>query len=320
MRIARLLLVSIALLIASGAGCGGGDDGSAGSIPADLFDDVGRVPAMVPSPTGVSTTAVTSSPTTTSLATTNATDVTDPTNATDVTDPTNATDVTDPTNATDVTDPTASETTTTIPERVEAGAVADSVDGNRVLVIGDSLMASTAPRNEGAMCAVLGGRGWSVELAAETGQHVEFGVEVLDERLEADEWDAVVVMLGNNYRNDPGHFAEQMATIVDLIAPRPTILFTVTEFEPSRAEVNDIIRFIAGDRSNVVVADWAAETASPDSPLLTDDGLHLSDAGRLRLAAVVGDTLGDAPSPSTQGICLDSPFEDDSGATIPPSD
>ena len=301
MRYARLFLVSIGLLVASGAGCGNGDDGSAGSIPADLFDDVGRVPEMVPSPTGVSTTAVTSSPTTTSPATTSPV----------------TTDVVD---GTDVTDPTASETITTIPERVEAGAVADSVDGNRVLVIGDSLMASTAPRNEGAMCAVLGGRGWSVELAAETGQHVEFGVEVLDERLEAEEWDAVVVMLGNNYRNDPGQFAEQMATIIDLIAPRPTILFTVTEFEPSRAEVNDIIKLIAGDRSNVVVADWAAETASPDSPLLTDDGLHLSDAGRLRLAAVVGDTLGDAPSPSTQGICLDSPFEDDSGATIPPSD
>ncbi|MEJ7720997.1 MAG: SGNH/GDSL hydrolase family protein [Ilumatobacteraceae bacterium] len=301
MRIARLLLVSIALLIASGAGCGGGDDGSAGSIPADLFDDVERVPEMVPSPTGVSTTTVTSSPTTTSPATT-------------------APVTTDATDVTDVTDATGTETTTTIPERVEAGAVADSVDGNRVLVIGDSLMASTAPRNEGAMCAVLGGRGWSVELDAETGQHVEFGVEVLDARLDAGEWDAVVVMVGNNYRNDPEQFAEQMATIVDLIAPRPTILFTVTEFEPSRAEVNDIIRFIAGDRSNVVVADWAAETASPDSPLLTDDGLHLSDAGRLRLAAVVGDTLGDAPSPSTQGICLDSPFEDDSGATIPPSD
>ncbi len=306
MRYARLLLVSIGLLVASGAGCGNGDDGSAGSIPADLFDDVGRVPEMVPSPTGVSITAVTSSPTTSSPTTTS------PATTSPVT--------TDATDVTDVTEPTASETTTTIPERVEAGAVADSVDGNRVLVIGDSLMASTAPRNEGAMCAVLGGRGWSVELAAETGQHVEFGVEVLDERLEAGEWDAVVVMLGNNYRNDPGQFAEQMATIIDLIAPRPTILFTVTEFEPSRAEVNDIIKFIAGDRSNVVVADWAAETASPDSPLLTDDGVHLSDAGRLRLAAVVGDTLGDAPSPSTQGICLDSPFEDDSRATIPPSD
>jgi len=303
-RIPRPLLVSIALLVASGAGCGGGDDGSAGSIPADLFDDVGRVPEVVPSPTGVSTTTVTSSPTTTSPATTSPVTTTSPAT----------------TNATDVTDPTNTETTTTIPERVEAGAVADSVDGNRVLVIGDSLMASTAPRNEGAMCAVLGGRGWSVELDAETGQHVEFGVEVLDARLDADEWDAVVVMLGNNYRNDPEQFAEQMATIVDLIAPRPTILFTVTEFEPSRAEVNDIIRFIAGDRSNVVVADWAAETASPDSPLLINDGLHLSDAGRLRLAAVVGDTLGDAPSPSTQGICLDSPFEDDSGATIPSSD
>ena len=304
MRIPRPLLVSIALLVASGAGCGGGDDGSAGSIPADLFDDVGRVPEVVPSPTGVSTTTVTSSPTTTSPATTSPVTTTSPAT----------------TNATDVTDPTNTETTTTIPERVEAGAVADSVDGNRVLVIGDSLMASTAPRNEGAMCAVLGGRGWPVELDAETGQHVEFGVEVLDARLDADEWDAVVVMLGNNYRNDPEQFAEQMATIVDLIAPRPTILFTVTEFEPSRAEVNDIIRFIAGDRSNVVVADWAAETASPDSPLLINDGLHLSDAGRLRLAAVVGDTLGDAPSPSTQGICLDSPFEDDSGATIPSSD
>lgn len=299
MRNVRPLLASIALLAVSGAGCGSGDDGSAGSIPADLFDDVGRVPEVVPSPTGVSTTTVTSSPPTTTPVNTPTTDTTD---------------------VTDATDPTASDTTTTIPERVEAGAVADSVDSNRVLVIGDSLMASTAPRNEGAMCAVLGGRGWSVELAAETGRHVEFGVEVLDERLEADEWDAVVVMLGNNYRNDPGQFAEQMATIVDLIAPRPTILFTVTEFEPSRVEVNDIIRFIAGDRSNVVVADWAAETASPDSPLLTDDGLHLSDAGRLRLAAVVGDTLGDAPSPSAQGICLDSPFEDDSGATIPPSD
>src|SRR5262245_15564757 len=56
------------------------------------------------------------------------------------------------------------------------GAVlADLVEGTRVLMIGDSIMASTSSRYGGEMCKELVPRGWSVEVDAETGRFIDFG-------------------------------------------------------------------------------------------------------------------------------------------------
>ena len=55
---------------------------------------------------------------------------------------------------------------------------------------------------------------------------------------------------------------------------------------------------------NVRVIDWAGETAK-DPALLGGDGLHLSDLGRARFAALLADELGRAPGGyGTEGECL----------------
>ena len=59
-------------------------------------------------------------------------------------------------------------------DRRRSGPVGRLVDGNRLLVIGDSIMASTTERYGGAMCSRLVPMGWAVEIDAESGQHIEF--------------------------------------------------------------------------------------------------------------------------------------------------
>ena len=181
-------------------------------------------------------------------------------------------------------------------------------------MIGDSIMASTSSRYGGEMCKELVPRGWDVEMDAESGRFVDFGDRVLDSRLD-DRWDVAVVMLGNNYGADKVVFAEYLEDIVDRLAPRPTVLLTVTEFRPDRADVNDAIYEIAADYDNVRVVDWAAETAD-DPTLVGGDGLHLSNEGRVRYADIVGRALGRAPG-FGEGDCLGSDFTDDSAVTIP---
>ena len=79
---------------------------------------------------------------------------------------------------------TAQRRTTTTDRTVERlEPVGRLVDGNRVLVIGDSILASISNRHGGQLCDRLVPRGWAVEVNAETGQHVEYGRQVLRRRL-----------------------------------------------------------------------------------------------------------------------------------------
>ncbi len=196
-------------------------------------------------------------------------------------------------------------TTTTEP----AEPIGERVNGNRVLMIGDSLLASTAPRFGGPMCEVLGKQGWSVAIEAEQNQFVPFGDVVLDERLEKSDapvWDAAAIFLGNNFDGDVDKFTLRMIDYVKRLAPRPTMLFTMTEVDGDRVELNRLIRDLAASNEHVVVIDWA--TISADHPdLLASDGLHLSKAGELRLAEVTAAALGEAPD-ADEVKCLKTIF------------
>ena len=89
-------------------------------------------------------------------------------------------------------------------------------------------------------------------------------------------------MLGNNYRNDPEQFDEQIEDVLDLLAPAPVLLLTVTEFEDAQVEVNYVLGAEAAERDNVQVVDWAKRTRHDDS-LVGADGLHLSERGKVAL-------------------------------------
>ena len=203
----------------------------------------------------------------------------------------------------------ALRTTTTLSPEDQIGALSA---GNRVILIGDSVMASTSRRYSNDMCNALVPLGWQVEVDAETGRFVTFGNEVLDKRLDAG-WDASVILLGNNYREDQDGYRKELDEIVQRLSPQPVVLLTVSEFTPSRAEVNEVVFEMAAKYDNVLVVDWATTTA--DDPSLTGaDGLHLTTAGREALAQNVALALGVAPE--QPGKCLTTDYTDDSSGGV----
>jgi len=205
----------------------------------------------------------------------------------------------------------ARSTSSTAAPAVPLLTVGEQVMGNKVLMIGDSILASTARRYGNNMCRALEPLGWQVEVEAEVSREITFGNRVLRSRLEAG-WDAALILLGNNYGQKPNVFMSELNKMLLALAPRPVLLLTVTEFELIQSEVNDIIRSVGSLYPNVTVVDWATMSTFPG--VLSADGLHLTDDGREFLAQVVAPYFGTAPVPP--GDCLSSKFHDDSAGSI----
>ena len=178
--------------------------------------------------------------------------------------------------------------------------------GNKLLVIGDSILAGTASRYGGAMCDELVPLGWRVAVEAEAGQTVTFGRAVLRDRI-YEGWDAAVVFLGTNYGGSAEKYQRDLTAIVTSLAPRPTLLLTATLFKDQMADVNNVIRTVAAANSNVSVLDWGL--TSTQAGLLNRDGIHPTDAGRNVLVKSVAAALGNAPVAG--GSCLPSKYTDD---------
>lgn len=199
---------------------------------------------------------------------------------------------------------------------LEGSTLGSRAAGNRVLVIGDSILAGTASRYGGAMCAALVPNGWQVAVEAEAGQMVGFGRTVIRDRI-YEGWDAAVVFLGTNYGGSKENYERDLTAIVESLAPRPTLLLTATLFRDSMQQVNDVIRVVASKNSHVSVLDWG--TASVQPGLLNNDRVHPTNAGRAVLVASVAAALGSAPE--VPGKCLASKYTDDSlvGGGVMPS-
>lgn len=178
--------------------------------------------------------------------------------------------------------------------------------GNKLLVIGDSIFAGAASRYGGAMCNELVPLGWRVAVEAEAGQTVTFGRTVLRDRI-YEGWDAAVVFLGTNYSGSAEKYQRDLTAIVTSLAPRPTLLLTATLFKKEMTDVNNVVRTVAAANSNVSVLDWG--TTSTQTGLLNRDGIHPTDAGRNVLVKSVAAALGTAPVAG--GACLPSKYTDD---------
>ena len=194
-----------------------------------------------------------------------------------------------------------------------ADLVGDIVAGNRVLIIGDSIMASTSSRYGGQMCDALVPLGWEVAVEAEPSRFIDFGNRVLDKVLvrnppPGDDWNAAVVFLGSNYGGDQARYEAELRMILERLAPRPTLLFTVTEYRSDYTEVNDVVRRLGSEYDNVTVIDWQAIAETPG--VLSSDRLHPTETGREVLAQAVAGALG--PVSIGDGACLKSVFRDDS--------
>lgn len=189
----------------------------------------------------------------------------------------------------------------------EGPALGTLVSGNRLLVLGDSILAGTASRYGGAMCSALEPLGWKVAVEAEAGQMIGFGRTVLRDRI-YEGWDAAVVFLGTNYGGNAKTYETDLTAIVTSLAPRPTLVLTTTLFRSTMQQVNEIIRVVASKNSNVTVLDWG--TASMQPGLLNKDQVHPTDAGREVLVASIASSFGSAPT--APGACLPSKYTDDS--------
>lgn len=198
---------------------------------------------------------------------------------------------------------TVAVTTTTIPF---------SAPGNRILMIGDSILASTSKRYSNDMCRALVPLGWRVAIEAEVSRGIDFGLDVVRARGD-DGWDAALVFLGTNYGNDENAYLRTLNRIITELGDIPIVLVTVSEYRDEVREVNQVVTTMPEVYDNISVVDWRAITAAYPA-LLREDGIHPTTAGREVLAEAVAAHLGTAPA--SPGSCLDSQFTDDSSGTI----
>ena len=201
------------------------------------------------------------------------------------------------------------DATLTAPE-VQGPVIGTKATGNRLIVIGDSILAGTANRYGGEMCTALVPLGWRVVVEAEAGQPASFGREVLAARL-AEGWDAAVVFLGTNPSSNIDRYEKDMTRIVESLSPRPVLLLTTTLFRDSQKATNDVIRKVASSRDNVSVLDWG--TTSLQEGVLNRDGVHPTTVGRALLVKAIAAAVGNAPAGT--GKCLEARFTDDSRVT-----
>ena len=190
---------------------------------------------------------------------------------------------------------------------VEGPVLGANSAGNRLLVVGDSILAGTATRYGGALCGSLVPLGWQVAVEAEAGRMVDFGRTVVRERI-TEGWDAAVVFLGTNYGGNEKIYEADLGRIVDSLAPRPTLLLTATLYKPTISQVNRVIRRVAARSPHVSVLDWGS--ASTQNGVLNRDKVHPTEAGRKLLVASIAAAVGNAPS--GVGKCLPSLYVDDS--------
>jgi len=183
-----------------------------------------------------------------------------------------------------------------------------NAEGTRLLMIGDSILASTSSRYGDEMCGTLTQLGWDVALEAEAGSFVNFGQKVLRNRFD-EGWDAVVVFLGTNFDGNAANYETRLRDVVETVWPLPVLLLTTGTFRDAQRDVNDVIWAVRDSYDHVTVLDWSRilETGG----LLSDDGVHLNRNGRRVIASAIARAVQFAPT-DQPGTCLDARFRDDS--------
>ena len=195
----------------------------------------------------------------------------------------------------------------TFPELI-GKMIGPQIQGNRVLMIGDSIFASTSSRYGNEMCNTLTQLGWQVAVEAQAGEFIDFGSRVLGRRWE-EGWDTAVVFLGTNFDGNIVRYEEKLREMFDVLSQNPFVVLTTAEFRPKQLEVNEVIKRLAEEYGNVTVLDWAA--VASNNGLIGRDGVHLTADGRSVLATAVARSL-EFSRDRTSGECLKSVFRDDS--------
>ena len=195
----------------------------------------------------------------------------------------------------------------TFPELI-GKMIGPQIKGNRVLMIGDSILASTSSRYGNEMCNTLTKLGWQVAVEAQAGEFIGFGSKVLGRRWE-EGWDTAVVFLGTNNDDNMAEYEEKLREMFDVLSQNPFVVLTTAEFRPKQLQINEIIKRVADEYGNVTVLDWAA--VARNNGLIGRDGVHLTADGRAVFATAIARSL-EFSNDRNSGQCLRSVFDDDS--------
>ena len=195
----------------------------------------------------------------------------------------------------------------TFPELI-GKMIGPQIKGNRVLMIGDSILASTSSRYNNEMCDTLTKLGWQVAIEAQAGEFISFGAKVLGRRWE-EGWDTAVVFLGTNNDDNMAEYEEKLREMFDVLSKNPFVVLTTAEFRPKQLQINEIIKRVADEYGNVTVLDWAA--VARNNGLIGRDGVHLTADGRAVFVTAIARSL-EFSNDRNSGQCLRSVFDDDS--------
>ena len=195
----------------------------------------------------------------------------------------------------------------TFPELI-GKMIGPQIKGNRVLMIGDSILASTSSRYNNEMCDTLTKLGWQVAIEAQAGEFISFGAKVLGRRWE-EGWDTAVVFLGTNNDDNMAEYEEKLREMFDVLSQNPFVVLTTAEFRPKQLQINEIIKRVADEYGNVTVLDWAA--VARNNGLIGRDGVHLTADGRAVFVTAIARSL-EFSNDRNSGQCLRSVFDDDS--------
>jgi lysophospholipase L1-like esterase len=171
------------------------------------------------------------------------------------------------------------------PQGVAAGD--DDVEPRTIAMVGDSItFMATDPLREGLSSLGLD----VVTIDAQVGRRMTVGTELLYPGVDvvgyvtaADDPDVWVVALGTNdvgQYGDPAQYAEQVTTVLDAIPDGVPVVWVDTwhrERLDDAVLLNDVIRDVVGRRDRTLVVDWFQY--GDDDGVITDDGVHPTDAG-----------------------------------------
>ncbi len=233
--------------------------------------------------------------------------------------------------------PTTPPDTTAPPEaQIEpiTGPVGEAALGNRLLLIGDTAMATLTQRQEATACPALPDLGWEVQIEAEIARYIGFADVVIDELVtdSGEQWDAVGLMFGHHVDTGVAEFGGDLDDVLARLGARPVLLYTIAEGEAGddgtegddttaadamalAAALNEEIRARGRSLPNVVVVDWGQAVADDESVELVDEDRVPTADGAARLVELTAAALGEAPA-TTGGACLESVFTDDSAIVI----
>ncbi len=219
--------------------------------------------------------------------------------------------------------PTTAPPTTLAPPEI-TDSVGDVAAGNRLLLIGDTAMATLTTRQDGVGCETFADFGWQTQIEAERGRFLSFASDVLDTvAVDTGEgWDAVGLMFGHHVDTGPDEFRSALDDLIDRLGPIPVVLYTVApvtldgDLSAEAVALNGEIRAIADERPNVELVDWSQTIQDEQDVELLDDGFVPTTAGMERLVVLTAGVLGDAPASLAGGGCLESVFTDDSAILI----